>query len=272
MSEGSTVKDRLLELINNVNSCVTVSGVTELEKLYNKKKETIGDRITPMMDIMVRDAITGRKKEIQDAEEGEAEMKTSKKSAEEESKAVAKMDEVLVLKASTLTESSDSDIGTFVFGIHPSTIDLGIVSNYFESLADIADTVDGLPVSIITSGPLKESTYQMWCESIDAQVECVKSDQHPITSIVESIPKDAKSIYIAANNQQDIAIAKTAAKLIQRAGMAESVIVIDISNPMITESYYTIEDMVKEGNIEAIAEETNQDAANAIYEDIEVSL
>lgn len=96
INSSGTVKGRIQELIGNVKSCATMEGVSELEKLYKDKQKALGDSITPMMDIMVRDAISGRKEELKKADEEGKKAKTDEKAKSDELARVKMLDEVTV--------------------------------------------------------------------------------------------------------------------------------------------------------------------------------
>ena len=127
--QGATLKNRLEELISNINSCTTVAGVGEMEDLYTKKKKELGENITPMMDIRVRDAIAGRRGELERYEEEAAEAAKEKKAAEEQKKLDADSSKI----AATLDEhgvwhSKYEDFWKRKVNINETSIDTAVVT------------------------------------------------------------------------------------------------------------------------------------------------
>ncbi|AAQ17903.1 UvsW.1 conserved hypothetical protein [Aeromonas phage Aeh1] len=59
--------------LDKVYNCKTVDGVSELEKFYSKRKKEVN--ISDSEDIQIRDALSGRKKEIESQDSAEAEGK-----------------------------------------------------------------------------------------------------------------------------------------------------------------------------------------------------
>lgn len=67
-SESEKTKVTINNFLDKIYACKTVVGVDELEKFYTKRKLEVD--ITGAEDIQIRDALSGRKKEI-DHEEKE---------------------------------------------------------------------------------------------------------------------------------------------------------------------------------------------------------
>ncbi|ADM79881.1 UvsW.1 conserved hypothetical protein [Aeromonas phage phiAS5] len=59
--------------LDKIYNCKTVDGVSELEKFYSKRKTEVN--ISDSEDIQIRDALSGRKKEIEAQESADAEGK-----------------------------------------------------------------------------------------------------------------------------------------------------------------------------------------------------
>ncbi|QAX98494.1 hypothetical protein AsFcp4_69 [Aeromonas phage AsFcp_4] len=57
--------------LDKIYNCKTCSGVDELEKFYSKRKKEVN--ISDSEDIQIRDALSGRKKEIEAADVADAE-------------------------------------------------------------------------------------------------------------------------------------------------------------------------------------------------------
>ncbi|AUE22778.1 hypothetical protein Ah1_00260 [Aeromonas phage Ah1] len=59
--------------LDKIYNCKTVDGVCELEKFYSKRKKEVN--ISDSEDIQIRDALSGRKKDIESQDSAEAEGK-----------------------------------------------------------------------------------------------------------------------------------------------------------------------------------------------------
>lgn len=61
--EGNGATVDISSFLDKINNCKTEAGLNELEKYYNQRKKEIN--IKPADDITIRDAIEGRREEIE---------------------------------------------------------------------------------------------------------------------------------------------------------------------------------------------------------------
>lgn len=59
------------DFMSKVNSCQTIDGLDELEKYYNKRSKEA--KLRDSDDITVRDALAGKRSELESADDSEAE-------------------------------------------------------------------------------------------------------------------------------------------------------------------------------------------------------
>ena len=207
-NEMVTLKDRLAELVANVQNCATDCGVDELEKLYLDKKKAFGKDITPMMDIMVRDAIGGKRKEIESVAKTNAETESAKKAAELEAKKVKKMDENYdgskikevrvidfrsLMKENIPLSETEINVGVFTFArMNPPTESH---VSLMEHMAALAEKVGALPMVYLSHtndqlrNPLDYKTKVELVSSVAPKsVQVVESELINLFSILESLP------------------------------------------------------------------------------------
>lgn len=237
------VKERVTELISNVQSCTTTTGVDELEKLYKKKLKELGNDITPMMDIMVRDAIVGKRSDLEAlAAEGEIpEVDAPKKVAPKDQLKEQKVDIVdfcnLMAMDIQIDEQSTS---TAVFTLGRMNPPTKAHLMLMQRLSEVADKVGGLGQLWLSHtednnrNPLPYGSKVRYVKNIlPENVAMCASNERNLFSIVESLAQRFDHIYavVGADRVDEF---KRAGRYFMREGGA-SFTVVNVGERMLME-------------------------------------
>lgn len=159
--QGSTLKDKIQEFIASVQACQTLKGVSELEALYKSKQKELKAAISPMMDIMVRDALSFRKQELSDLEAQRKADEQEQNSPTLESKnSPVVVDYKDFIKSAVIAEGeSDSVVFTYARMNPPTEAHKALI----EQLNEVANKTKSLPKVYLSKShdPVKNPlTYQ----------------------------------------------------------------------------------------------------------------
>ena len=278
------LKDRVTDLMSNIQGCATCGGVDELEKLYNGKKKELGDSITPMMDIMVRDTITGRRDEIKQIEKEAKEAEAEKKSEAAEAKAAKKMDEYkdVVVKnyedfiAESKGNLTSVDTAVFTFArMNPPT---RAHSKLMEQMAVVGESVGGLPMVYLSHtqdeicNPLTYDQKIQFVESITPEtVQVVESDIRNLFELLESLPnRGFNNLYAVVGNDRIDEFKRAGRYFLNKGGDSFTVVNSGAREGEISST--TLRDLVEEGDFAQFVSECNHlndDQSRELYEAVE---
>lgn len=281
-NEGSTLKDRISELIGNIQACSTIDGVTELEKLYAGKKKDLGDAITPMMDIMVRDAIGGRKKEIEDAIEAEKEAVADRKAAEREAKAASKMDECEHLSFLDFKRQGiaiNEDLCNVAVIAHVSmNPPVGSDKQFFEAIDTLSEKTGGLTqvYSSDVQSQYAPLTFEQKTKYLKeySDIEILRSPGSIHAVLLGLLERDITEVYALASTSQTSEFDRAGRYFLQQGGQKFTVVEYQ---PIVAENVIPrvrVSALVESGDfggfVDAIAMDTQ--VAQSMYENIEDAL
>lgn len=280
------MKDKLRELIANVQSCTTKEGVKELEKIYNTRRKTVGNKITPMMDVMVRDAISGKIKEFDDVAKSVTEETLDpsvmeKLNSEREVEIVSLSD--ALCETYTLYEDCSVAFVTFARMNPPSKAHLKLIDDMVrlsESIGAFAEiylskTVDNTrnPLSVDERvSYLKETANRNAIISTNTDINNMFN---LLTSLVE---RNVSRIYFAVGSDRIEEAARAGKYFLQKGGL--QFVVVNMGNrldnmePMHNVSSTRMRDAVVNNDRALFTELSGvtEDVANTLYEKVQRGL
>lgn len=187
MAEPVGIKDRLQELIGNIQQCSTEGGLSELEQLYKQKQKEHKNDITPMMDIMVRDAIEGRRGAFASERQEVTEQRYT-----QFKRTPIEIDE----GCSTAVYYYDE-----MFPVTHSNVVLG------EQVQSVIDRLEAAPMVFISDctspyKPLEYSQRKNIYESAEGTLDFMESKGSHLANINEMLRKGIVNIYACANSKR----------------------------------------------------------------------
>lgn len=187
MTEPVGIKNRLQELIGNVQQCSTESGLNELETLYNKKKKEHKTEISPMMDIMVRDAIDGRRGAFASERETVTEQRYSQ------------------FKQSPIDIDDGCSTAVYYYDeMFPVTHSNVVLGEQVQSVIDRLEAAPMVFISGCTSSykPFDYTQRKSIYESAQGSLDFIESKGSHLANIMEMLRSGIVDIYACAKNEQ----------------------------------------------------------------------
>lgn len=284
-----SLKERIGELISNIAGCTTCDGVKEMEAMYSGKKKEMGDEITPMMDIMVRDAIAGRRTEIETAEAEAAEKKAEAEQKKKDAKAIKKMDEYKDVKMTTyedfLAESAGGDVSihkaVFTFArMNPPTI---AHAQLMEQMAVVAESTGSMPMVYLSHtqdekrNPLSYDQKRYFVESIAPEtVQVVESDVRNLFDLLEHLSnKGFTELYAVVGNDRIDEFQRAGRYFLNHVN-GHSFTVVNSGDREVSDiSSTNLRDLVEVGDFPCFWSKSTHlelDAATSLYESVEAGM
>lgn len=231
------MKERLQELVSNVQRCGTESGLKELESLYTSKRKEHKDAVSPMMDIMVRDAIDCRRATFAD----------EKAAAKQVNK---KINEMRYSQFKQLAIEIDEGCSTAVYSYNVMCPVTNSDVVYTEQVQSIIERTESAPMTFVSDvvsqvNPLTTEQRIQIYESAGGTLDLLESAGSHFKNIEHMKSRGISHIYACATPSQRDEMYEVGQYFLKTGG--ESFTIIEL-NDYISESkqcsYSSIRDIV----------------------------